>query len=56
MDYKQMSKQELAEYFLKNRHDKIALAELRNKKSDITITIAADAPPGTFEKVLKKLI
>lgn len=54
MDYKQMSKKELAEYFLKNRHDKIALEELRNRKSNITITIAADAPPGTFEEVLKK--
>lgn len=56
MNYKELSREELRKYFLENRHDKAALEELRSRKAKVTITIAPDAPQGTFEEVLKKFI
>ena len=54
--YKLMSKSQLKQYLLDNRHDKEALKELRSRPKQNAITMAADTSVEEQVRILKQVI
>ena len=54
--YKLMSKSQLKQHLLNNRHDKEALRELKSRPKKNAITIAADTPVEEQVRILKQII
>ena len=54
--YKFMSKSQLKQYLLNNRHDREALKELKSRPKQNVITIAADLPIDERERILRQAV
>lgn len=51
-----MSKSQLKQYLLNNRHDREALKELKSRPKQNVITIAADLPIDERERILRQAV
>ena len=51
-----MSDKELKQYLLENRHDKVALRELRNRPSSQKIVISSNASEEDLDRALQGLV
>ena len=54
--YKSMSKSQLKQYLLNNRHDREALRELKSRPKQNVITISADIPIDEQERILRQAV